>query len=285
MSVARSSGARAPPSMATAADERRWAGRLAAAALLAVFVVIAASAWIRLAQAARECPACANRAAPAAPRALAPVRGVHRAAASVAGALVLALALLIALRRALRRDLAGAALVALGLVVLLAAVGRVSGASAEHWVALANPLGGLALAFALAWLGGRARGLPRATAGPVRGLSIAACLLAAGQFALGAWLGTGTQPPGFGALLGHATLGLIAVALVAALSVEFARSASRTAAAALALPALLAPAAGLASLLLEHATGAGVAHALAGAWLGAALARADGRLAAAAGFA
>lgn len=255
---------------------------LAAAALLLVLIVVAASAFIRLAQEELICAGCAAP-APHAGVELAFARSVHRASASLSGVLVLALGALSLARRALRPALGPAAALALVLVATLAALGPLSGGAPGRAVAVSNLLGGLALASVLAWLTGRSKPAQRGSA--PRSLALVACCIAAAQCLLGAWAGTGGLPPPTGLLLAHAVLGVLCAVLATALGIWLAGRGERGLGAALVLLAALAPVAGLVSALLGVALAGALGHASAAALLLATLMHADGRLAAAGGFA
>lgn len=131
--------------------------RVLARVLLALLVlVMATSAWVRLAQSGLSCaglPECyatkAARAAAEQSTSVAVARTLHRIAASAAGAIVVALAFL-GWRGASRRE--RAAIVALGaLAIGLATLGQYT-PSTMPAVTLANLLGGMAMVGLAAWL-------------------------------------------------------------------------------------------------------------------------------------
>jgi len=167
---------------------------LAGLAALLVLTVVAASAAIRLGGA--ELGA-----------ALALVRVVHRAAASLA-ALVVAIVFVLSLRKKVFRR---SALAALLLTLALSIVGWVTGTTPPPAPALFNQLGGIALAALLAWIW--ARGGAHSGNGH---LANAALGLASLQAAFGALLAVLAQPPAFALLVAHAVLGLAAGATLTA---------------------------------------------------------------------
>ena len=112
---------------------------LAALALAATLAVVAASAFIRLA--AQPGPAVEL------------ARAIHRLSASLVAIFALVLAGVALVER---RGISGA-LGALVLVAFLAVLGPLAGRNPPPAAALANLLGGFALAALLAWLLGRAR--------------------------------------------------------------------------------------------------------------------------------
>lgn len=135
---------------------------LAALALAATLAVVAASAFIRL----------ADQPGPAVELA----RAIHRLSASLVAIFVLVLAGVALVER---RGVTGA-LGALALVVFLAVLGPAAGRNPPAAAALANLLGGVALAALLAWLLGRARA---PLAAGVRARRAAALALAAAALA------------------------------------------------------------------------------------------------------
>ena len=182
------------------ADARdRWPPRLALACVLLMLVVVASSAWLRLAQerpacsrwpGCRDAPAAAVRGPAATPwmgRAgvLAGVRAAHRAAASAMLPAAGVLALLTLARRPRRAAVGARALAMLGLALALAALGIVTPGSRSPWVLLGNQLGGLLL-LALAWSAWRSLDTPRHEA--MRWASVLALLWLL-QAALGALSG------------------------------------------------------------------------------------------------
>ncbi len=242
----------------------RAIGALAGLAALAVLTVVAASVTIRLG--VRELG-----------EAIAIVRGVHRAAASLAALLVFVLAAL-ALRR---RELRAATSAALALTIVLSIVGWVTGTDPPRPAAWFNQLGGIALAALLAWLHGRTATL-RIDAARERPLAAAAVLFACVQAAYGGTLATFFPDPPVPLLLAHAALGLAAAATVAALGLRFAAAGFPAHGIALAACAALAPAAGTLSVLTAAVLPIQVGHAFAAALLLAAATHAHARLAASA---
>jgi cytochrome c oxidase assembly protein subunit 15 len=162
--------------------------RIALAGVLAVLVVIAASAYLRLTAAGLGCedwPACYGVQAQDARQSHPAVRLVHRVAATVAGVTVLAIGVL-AFRQARRfRHELGVTAVLLLLTIGLAALGRATPGTALPAVAMGNLLGGMLMAGLLWWLalGPRQRGPDRPARQPL--LSWAALILVLAQTALG----------------------------------------------------------------------------------------------------
>jgi hypothetical protein len=229
-------------------DETRWPARVAGVAFACMLVVIAASAYIRLAGAF-----------PALTEATALARGAHRLAASLAGIAALALAWLAYRGRAPR----GAAYAALAITLLLASVGAAFGTAPPAAAALANVLGGLALATLFAWAHGKAAtvGAPWSSK-----LAFAALALACAQAALGAWIGTRPEPVGAGALLAHLLLGAITALAAGWLGVRLAPVRPALGLGLLAAAAS-APLAGALSAFLEPPAELAMLHPVAAAWL------------------
>jgi hypothetical protein len=223
----------------------RKLGALSGLAALLVLAVVAASAAIRNEELAA---------------AIAITRGAHRVAASLAALAVFALAWLGWRRSELRLALIGALALTLG----LSAVGVATGTKPPLGAALANQLGGIALAALLAWLWGRAApgaAAPRAN----RMLAAAALAVAAIQSLGGAMTATLWQGAPAAVFILHAAAGLAAALLLASLGPRYA------------ILAALAPALGIAAVLLDSPGVAQVLHALAAATLLAASAHAHGR--------
>lgn len=241
----------------------RALGTLAGLAALAVLTVVAASVAIRLG--ARELG-----------EAIAIVRGVHRAAASLAALLVFVLTAL-AIRR---REIRAATIAVFALTVLLSIVGWVTGTEPPRPAAAFNQLGGIALAALLAWLWGRA-GAARIAAAGERPLAAAAVLFAGLQAAYGGTLATTffPDPPPVPFLLAHAALGLAAAAMVAALGVRIAAAGAAATGIALVACAALAPAVGAVSIVASMPLAFRVGHAFAAALLLAAATHGHARLA------
>lgn len=224
-------------------------GAWSAAGLGLVLVVLAASVTIRLA--GNELGA-----------ALAAVRGVQRAAASLEVIAALALVWL-AWRRAR---------VAAALTVFLSVLGIAAGREPPPLAALGNLLGGLALAAVFAWLLGRAHG--RAAQSANRFAQAAALLLVL-QCVLGAWVSIFARDAASWALVAHAELGLVLAAGFVWLASQLARATLRRALLGIALAAIVA---GL-SAVMGQSLAASLAHAAAVALLVAAAAYAHARLA------
>ena len=243
----------------------RALGALAGVAALAVLPVVAASVTIRLG--ASELG-----------EAIAIVRGVHRAAASLAALLVFVLSAL-ALRR---REIRAPTIAAFVLTVLLSIVGWVTGTDPPRPAAAFNQLGGIALAALLAWLYGRAGAAPIQASGE-RPLAAAAVLFAGLQAAYGGTLATFFPDPApVPFLLAHAALGLAAAATLAALGVRIAAAGFAALGLALVACAALAPVAGTFAALAAAPLAFRVGHAFAAALLLAAATHGHARLAASA---
>ncbi len=146
----------------------RTLSALAAACAALVFVVVAASAWLRLA--AAPCPAGGCEGFVLADA----VRLAHRVAAM--GVSVLALVIVaLAWKAPARAGRRVASVAILILVAVLAIVGRSSAGSPPPAVVLTNLLGGLALLAACVGLAVTARALPGRVSGS---FAVALCLLA-----------------------------------------------------------------------------------------------------------
>jgi cytochrome c oxidase assembly protein subunit 15 len=162
--------------------------RIALAGVLAVLVVIAASAYLRLTAAGLGCadwPACYGVPAQDARQSHPVVRLVHRVSASLAGVAVLAIGVLASRQaRRFRYELRVTAVLLL-LTIALAALGRATPGAALPVVAVGNVLGGMLMAALLWWLALGPR--PQALDAParLRALSWAALLLVFVQSALG----------------------------------------------------------------------------------------------------
>jgi hypothetical protein len=219
--------------------------RLAAAGLVLVLVVVAASAAIRLS--GQDLGA-----------AMPLVRGAHRVSASVATLLVLAAGWLA--WRAGRRALA---LAVVTLTIGLSVLGAATGTSPPPAAQAGNLLGGLALAALLAWLLREDK--------PTRLAWILVALVCL-QVLLGAWLSIFAEELWSVPLLAHATLGFA----LAGAAVFFSLHRGRFF---IVILSLAVPAAGIASALLGQPLAASFAHATAAALLVAALAHAHGRFA------
>jgi len=206
--------------------------RLARAGLGLVLIVVFASAAIRLG---------------AEGAALTALRATHRGAATLAVLVVLALAWLAWRARGAWLPVALAGL----LVVALSVIGVLGGQKPPFAVAMANIVGGLALAATFAWLAG------------CRTPGILTALLVA-QAALGAWLSLTWSNAPLALLLLHALAGLALAAAAAVLALRLPAPALR---AAIALLALAAPAAGALAAVLDRPLLPALAHATAAALL------------------
>jgi len=220
----------------------RKLGTLAGLAAVLVLAVVAASATIRNDELAA---------------AVAVARGAQRVAASLAALAVFAIAWLAWPHQALRP----AALGALALTIALSIIGVATGIKPPLAAALANQIGGIALAALLAWLCGRAApaaAQPRAG----RPLATLALAVAAVQVFGGALLATLWKDAPAAVYIFHAAGGLAAALLLATLGPRYA-----------ALGAL-APLLGAAAVISEPPAIPQVLHALAAATLAAAAAHA-----------
>jgi len=239
--------------------------RAAGVALALMFVVVAASAFIRLTLAAD-----ASATLPIA-------RGVHRAAATFTAVAVLLLALLAWRSAALRARVGLAAGAALLLTLALSALGVATGTTPPPPAQFANLFGGLALLALLAWLSGRAqRSAPVPVLDTLAQLTRVALVLGLAQAALGAALATLWSASDAIALTLHVLSGLVVAAFAFALGIRLA-GAGVPIALGLIGAALAAPLAGSVSALLELSPAAALAHPLFGAATLLLLARLDGR--------
>ena len=233
----------------------RAAGRLAVLAVVLTLAVVAASATIRLGAATLG-------------DAMTIVRGVHRAAASLAAFVVV----LLFWRTRRSSELRRAASFAFLLMLALSAVGWATGTRPPPAAALFNQVGGIALAALLAWIAGRASGNGAAE----RGLATAAVLLAALQILFGAtlaMLGSVLAPVLW---MAHAVLGLAAAAVGISVGARSAALGAATRGAILIAAAALVPLAGVLAVLPAPVLAVQVVHASAAALLLAALAHALG---------
>ncbi|MGE0875130.1 MAG: hypothetical protein AB7O31_10730 [Burkholderiales bacterium] len=219
-----------------------------AASLALVFVVVFASALIRLA--GDELGA-----------ALPFVRGVHRFAASAA-----AIAILVAGWYGWRTGERATSALVVALMLALSALGALTGTEPPPLAAAGNLLGGLMLASLLAWWlgrGGRRGGAP---------LAHAAAALAAAQVLLGAWCTIFEKGETWTfALLVHMALGLAAAVVLGLVAL-------RIRAWPLLAAAVAAPVAGLVSALMNAPAAVALTHAAAAALVVAGAAWAHGRL-------
>jgi heme A synthase len=190
-----------------------------------------------------------------------PLRVVHRAAASLEVVVVLWLGWRAWRTRAYRPELFRAALLAVGLTVMLSIIGIVAGQDPPPAAATANLLGGLALTAVFAWILGAESGSDPHRM--YRGLTpILAAVLIAIQLFLGARLAIVDRIAP--ALPAHA---LLAIALAALLGwVGLSRVPGRAGKALFAL-ALATPLAGFTSLHYEYSAAAALVHAAAAALL------------------
>jgi hypothetical protein len=237
----------------------RIAGRLAGLGALLTLAVVAASAAIRLG--VDELGAT-----------IAMVRGVHRAAASLAALLVVILFWRALRLHALRR----AASVAFVLMLALSAVGWATGTEPPPAAALFNQLGGVALAGLLAWIAGRS-GVGGRASHAARALARLALALAMLQVVFGAGLVLLGSAVGLVLLIAHAVCGLAAAAIVAALGVHFVQTGATARGSLLLSCAALAPLAGTLSAMPASVLTIQVAHAAAAALLVSVAAHAQGQ--------
>lgn len=178
----------------------RW---LAGACVVLMLVVVAASAWLRLAQPRPACadwPGCRSAAQPARlaaaptrlghPGVIAVVRAAHRVAASTVLVVVIALAAIALGRRPRDVSLGGRALAMLALALGLAGLGIVTPGARSAAVLLGNLLGGVAL-LALAWSTLRGLQVARSPAAALAPWAASGALLWLAQTALGALAGAG----------------------------------------------------------------------------------------------
>ena len=201
----------------------RWR-HLAWCALLAMAVVVGASAWLRLAHG--PCPdsvRCDVAAAASPSHGTAAVRAAHRVAASTV--LVLVVGLLVLARGAPAAGVRALAWPLLALALALAALGVVTPGSRSAAVMLGNLLGGLSM-FALTWaLVRRLRERPPPSAGARRAAGLAAALWGA-QAAVGALAGTAASPWTAAGLL-HLALAAVGLPLAAGIGIALTRQALR----------------------------------------------------------
>lgn len=185
------------------------------------------------------------------------LRPVHRVAASLEVPVVLWLAW-----RSFRSGrFVFPALVALALTIVLTVIGIIGGQNPPPAIALANLLGGLALAAVFAWIAGRQKRFQAPFPGKRFQGPFLPFLLLAVQVALGAWISIS------GSLRVLPLHGLLAM-LVAALLAWFALArVTGGAGKVLFFAALAAPVAGMTSLQYEHSGLAALVHAAAAALL------------------
>jgi hypothetical protein len=182
------------------------------------------------------------------------LRAVHRTAASLEVAAMLAVLWFAWRLRADRPVVAFAA----ALTIALSVLGILAGQQPPALAAFGNLTLGLALAAAFAWLLGRTLA-PNSMGRRIA--HVAAALLVV-QVLLGAWIAMFSETPWSLALLAHGLLGVALAAGTLWLAARIARPGPRFAAAGLALGV---PAAGFASALFEQPLAAGLAHAAAAA--------------------
>ncbi|MEW6688518.1 MAG: hypothetical protein AB1452_05420 [Pseudomonadota bacterium] len=208
-------------------------------------IVVYASAAIRLGQAA---------APPLGADALAVLRVVHRAAASLEVVVALLLAWLAWRARDEKPQLARAVGLVLVLTIFLSVLGVAAGRTPPPAAALGNVLGGLALVAAFAWILG---GLRARAPLPGNRASLPAAVLLAAQCALGASLATLPGAWVWAAIPAHGILGIVLAAMMLLLL-------RRAAGVAL---ACAVPLAGFSVLHLDDSAFAAFAHAAAAALL------------------
>ena len=196
------------------------------------------------------------------------LRAVHRAAASLEVAAMLA-ALWFAWRLRANRPVVA---LAAALTIALSVLGILAGQQPPALAAFGNLTLGLALAASFAWLLGS---IYRRRSANQRGASLAAALVVA-QVLLGGWIAILSQTLWTWALAAHALLGIALAAGALWLAQRIERAAARFA---LAVLALAVPAAGFASALFEQPLAAGLAHAAAAALFVAAAAYGHARIA------
>jgi len=248
-------------------DRPRRFAVAAAVALALMFIVVAASAYIRL--------ALAENSAATLPVA----RGLHRAAATFTAVAVLVLAVLAWRSAALRARYGAVAGAALLLTLALSALGVATGTTPPPPAQFANLFGGLLLLALLAWLSGRvtaqsAAALPDAA--KLARLARIGFALALVQAGLGAALATFWSPPEALALTVHVLFGLGTAALAFALGIRLV-GAGAPIALGLIGAGFAAPIAGTVSALIELAPAAALVHPLLGAATLVLLARLEAR--------
>jgi len=254
------------PASPPEAGQRRFAVTTAVALAL-MFVVVAASAYIRL--------SLAENSAATLPVA----RGLHRAAASFTAVAVLVLAVLAWRGAALRASVGAHAAAALLLTLALSALGVATGTTPPPAAQFANLFGGLLLLALLAWLSGRIT--TQTAAAPaelarLRRLARIGFALALVQAAIGAALATFWSPPEALALTVHVLFGLGTAALAFALGIRLI-GAGAPIALGLVGAGFAAPIAGTVAALIELAPAAGLVHPLLGAATLVLLARLEAR--------
>lgn len=237
--------------MSSPPPEARTLARLALTGLALVLTVVLVSAAIRLGQAATP---------PLGEPTLFALRAAHRTAASLEVLVVLWLGWLAWRARLERPPFATGVAVAIALTAALSLVGILAGQNPRPAAALANVLGGLALAAVFAWLAGSLR---RPAAPLAHVASVAAALLAL-QCLLGACLSVLPGAVASLALPIHAMLGIVVTALAGWLALRNQSPAPRRA---LFIGALVVPTAGFTALQLEFSLTAALAHAAAAALL------------------
>lgn len=171
-----------------------------------VFVVVASSAWLRLAAGDPGCPPGGCEAFALADA----VRLAHRVAAMAVAVLVL-LVVAIAWRVPARPGLRFAAIVLLGLVGALSVIGRASAGNPSGPVVLANLLGGLGLLALVAAVASDAWARTRRIEGPLARSPFVVLVFAAIAIAAGALLASGIVPPTPAATALHRVAGWFAM--------------------------------------------------------------------------
>jgi heme A synthase len=221
-------------------DADRALGRFAAAGAALVFVVVASSAWLRLAAGESACPPGGCEAFGLTDA----VRLAHRVAAMGVAFIAIVLAAL-AWRRPAKAGRRAATLAILALVAVLSVLGRSSAGNPTTGVVLGNLLGGLALLALVAALAFRAFATARGSDGFPDPAPIAVAALVVVAIAAGAAVSAGLVPPSPPWAAAHRIAGwlaFLASAFVAASPATHpdARSTARLAAGALGLAAITA---------------------------------------------
>jgi hypothetical protein len=170
-------------------DADRALGRFAAAGVALVFVVVASSAWLRLAAGESACPPGGCEAFGMTDA----VRLAHRVAAMGVAFIAIVVAAL-AWRRPARAGRRAASLAILALVAALSVLGRSSAGNPTTGVVLGNLLGGLALLALVTALAFRAHAAVRGSAGALDPAPIAVAALVIVAIAAGAAVSAGLVP-------------------------------------------------------------------------------------------
>ena len=226
-------------------DMDRRARIVAAAGLALVFIVVLASAAIRLGQAAPALDAGM----------LAAFRVLHRAAASLEVLAALWLGWFAWRRRAERPMLARGVALAVAVTIGLSILGIVAGREPPPTAAAGNLLGGLALAALFAWTAGLLRDPGVRAASLVAGFG---AVLLAVQCLLGARLAVFPAAASSLALPAHGILGVVLASAAGGLALGIKRAPRRSVGVSL---AILVPLAGFTTLQYETSAAAAFAHA------------------------